>query len=70
MSKLDYFCAARYGAVKEIELQYLADHWDDLKDSSGFRQAMIDVAMGVYPHAGELLAEVFQRVGNKTDKKT
>lgn len=33
-------------------------HWEDIKDSARFADIMVDVARGVYPHAGGMLAEI------------
>ena len=52
-----------YDEVKEIELQVLVQHSAKIMGSTALSKIMIDVAKGAYPHAGELLAEAWRRVG-------
>ena len=47
-----------------MEMKYLVYHWADLRDSEAFKTILEEVAKGTYPHAGGLLAEIFQAVGN------
>ncbi|KAF7793457.1 hypothetical protein EIP86_004569 [Pleurotus ostreatoroseus] len=50
--------------VKSMEMKYLVQHWADLRDSEAFKTVLEEVAKGTYPHAGGLLAEIFQAVGS------
>lgn len=59
----------RHPAVKEVELKYLTDHWTEVNESTQFVEAMKMITKGVYPHAAEILTEIFRRVGTKADKQ-
>ena len=58
----------RYDAVKEVELNFLIENWEAAKASEGFKSAMAGVVNGAYPHAQTLLADIFERVGNRGQK--
>lgn len=48
-----------------MEVQYLVDHWNEVHETASFTEEMENVAKGLYPHAGQLLSEIFKRVGEK-----
>ncbi len=58
----------RYQAVKRVELAYLMQHWKEVKKSDAFKTAMRELVQGTYPHAGELLEEIFQAVEDSAAK--
>lgn len=59
-----------YDAVKAVELQYLTDNWDEVSKTAGYTAEMDNVVKGIYPHAGQLLAEIIQNVRGKLDAVT
>ncbi len=52
----------RYAEVEEEQLQFFTQHCDEIMESQAFKNLMVDVATGTYPHAGKLLGKVFQKV--------
>lgn len=58
----------RHQDVKRAELAYLTQHWKEVKKSDAFKTAMRELVKGTYPHAGELLEEIFQAVEDNAAK--
>ena len=52
--------------MKDLQLKYLTDHWDEINNSTRFAGAMDNVVKGVYPHAGGVLAELMRRTAKTT----
>ncbi|KAI0783322.1 hypothetical protein C8Q75DRAFT_783650 [Abortiporus biennis] len=53
---------SRYEQVKEMELSYLVNHWDEINGSEAFLKKLSNLAAGDYPHAGEIMAEIFAKL--------
>ena len=43
-------------------MEFLIEHWDQVTRSDQFKAIMSKVALGTYPHAGEILSEVFMKM--------
>ena len=54
--------ATRHDAVREVELQFLFNHWDELKRSEELSKMMSAVADGSMPHAGRLLTMLMAKM--------
>jgi len=59
MSGIDlYLSFFRYKAVREIELAFLFDHWEELKGSQRLRGVIKAVTRGELPHATDVLEAI------------
>ncbi|KAF7794854.1 hypothetical protein EIP86_005996 [Pleurotus ostreatoroseus] len=63
---------SKHEEVQEQELAYFSGHSDEIMASQAFRDLIMDIAMGSYPHAGKTLGDIFQKVRNsgQNDQKS
>jgi hypothetical protein len=54
--------ATRHDAVRDMELNFLFNHWDELRTSSELSQMMSAVANGEMPHAGRVLVMLMAKM--------
>jgi hypothetical protein len=48
----------RYKVIREMELTFLFDHWEELKSSQRLRDIVKAVTRGTMPHASEALESI------------
>ena len=56
----------RHAEVKDLEMRFLESHRVEVVGSARFAEVMGDVAKGVYPHAGNILAEIMGHIKRST----
>ncbi|KAH9837753.1 uncharacterized protein C8Q71DRAFT_559596 [Rhodofomes roseus] len=54
---------SQYEEVKEMELQLLKRHWEELKGSAQVTEMLSNIVSGRYPHATSIMTEIWQSVG-------
>ncbi|PCH43155.1 hypothetical protein WOLCODRAFT_153213 [Wolfiporia cocos MD-104 SS10] len=52
---------SRYKEIREMEMGILGKMWSGLVGSPEFQSKLVELAQGDYPHAGEIVGEMFRR---------
>ncbi|PCH43153.1 hypothetical protein WOLCODRAFT_164274 [Wolfiporia cocos MD-104 SS10] len=53
---------SRYKEVKKVEMEVLLRYWSELVDTQVLRQKLVEMTSGDYPHAGDIVAEIFKQI--------